>query len=281
MKKYLVIAALVAAFVACSNTKKDEPKQARTVVFRVSGFEVETESMAVAGRRGAPILDDEGGTALTDLYVFDGTAQLAHQTSDAADFGTVTLNLTQGAHSLSFIATRSSGIGYTDGKMTFTSIRPTFGKLVPLTVSGSTAAQSVVLDRLTGQLVVTINDAFPSDAAEIAFTIAPKYDALDVATLCGTDGTSKTIRVSCSDKVGVSGHTYTLNMLAPSLTDEYTADVSIMVYNAGGTAIHSVSLTAVRMAGNTKTMLSGNLFAGPKANVTVNHGWNSDIVGTF
>lgn len=281
MKNYLVIAAFVAAFVACSNTQKDEPKQERTVVFRVLGFEVETEGMTVAGRRGAPILDDENGMELTDIYVFDGTAQLAHQTSDAADFGTVTLNLAQGAHSLSFIATRSSGIGYADGKMTFTSIRPIFGKLLPLTVSGTTAAQSVVLDRLTGQLVVTINDAFPADAAEIAFTVSPKYEALDVATLCGTDGMSKTFRVSCADKVGSSGQTYRLNTLAPSLTDEYTADVSITVYNAGGTAIHSVALTSVRMAGNTKTMLSGNLFAGQKANVTVNHGWNSDIVGTF
>jgi hypothetical protein len=281
MKKYLVIAAFVAAFVACGNKGEDEPKQARTVVFCVSGFEVETEAMPVAGRRGEPILDDEGGTALTDLYVFDGTAQLAHQTSDAADFGTVTLNLSQGAHSLSFVATRSSGIVYAGGKMTFTSIRPTFGKLVPLTVSGSTAAQSVVLDRMTGQMIVTINDAFPADAAEIAFTITPKYEALDVATLCGTDGASKTVRVSCVEKVGISRQVYSLNLLAPSLAGEYTADVTITVYNAGGTAIHSVALTAVRMAANTRTMLSGNLFTGPKANVSVNHGWNTDIVGTF
>ena len=276
MKKYLCICAFAALLCACHS---DEPSQSQLVTFNLSGFIQESESM---GPRRAPIYDEsEGGTALTDIYAFDGTALLAHQTNDQDEFGTISLELSHGAHNLSFIATRSTGISVEDGVMTFGSVRSTFGKLYALNVSGSTGAQDLTLDRISGQLVITINDAFPATANEIEFVINPRYTKLDVTNLHGVDAAEFSQKVSCTSKVGMTGVQYTFNTICPSLTDETTADVTINIYNAGGSVIYSVTIDDVRLASNTKTMLSGNLFTSPSASVSVNHSWNSNIVGSW
>ena len=277
MKKFLSICALAALLIGCKG--KNAPEQVQAVQFKVSTFTQTTEKMP--STRKAPILDDEGGTALTDLFVFDGTTQLAHQTNDDANFGTVVLNLTHGNHNLSFILTRSTGITYEDGVMTFGSVRSTFGKLLALNVTASTGAQDLTLDRISGQLVLTINDVFPTTANEIEFVVNPRYSQLNVANLQGVNGDEWSQRLSCTAKQGQSGVSYTFNHICPSLTDEYTADVTINIYNAGGSVIYTVTIDDVRFASNTKTLLSGNLFTTPSASVGVNTSWNTNIVGTW
>lgn len=278
MKKFLFFSALIALILTGCKSGND-PEQVQAVQFKVSTFTQTTEPMP--SPRKAPILDDEGGTALTDLFVFDGTTQLAHQTNDDANFGTVTLNLTHGNHNLSFILTRSTGITVSEGVMTFGSARSTFGKLLALNVTASTGAQDLTLDRISGQLQLTINDAFPTTANEIEFVINPRYTQLNVTNLQGVNGDELSQRVSCTAKQGQSGVRYTFNHICPSLTDEYTADVTINIYNAGGSVIYSVTIDDVRLASNTKTLLSGNLFTTPSASVGVNTSWNSNIVGTW
>ena len=280
MKRLFLFAAIVAALLSCS--KKDEPQQKQSITFKVSAFEQTTEPMS--SPRKAPqatILDDEGGVALTDLYVFDGTTQVAHQTNDDPSFGTVTLNLSHGNHSLSFVCTRSISLSYSEGVLSATSLRSTFGKTLALNVSASTPAQDLTLERLTGLVGVTINDEFPATANEIEFVINPRYTSLDIATLCGVDGATWSQKVSCTGKVGQSGVQYSFNILAPSRDEEFTADVTINIYNSASTVIYSVTIDDVRMAANTKTLISGNLFTSPSASVTVNTTWNSNIVGTW
>lgn len=279
MKKSFFLLALVAMFVSCNQS--NEPAPTKSVTFHVDAFRHSTTPMGIAPKQQATILDDVDGTALTDLYIFDGTTQLAHQTNDQEDFGTVTLNLTHGNHNLSFVCTRSSGLSHNAGVLSATSLRPTFGKTLALNVSASTPAQDLTLERLTGLVSVTIKDAFPATANEIEFVINPRYNELDVTTLCGINGEEFVQRVSCTSKVGKTDQQFTMNLLAPSLTDEYTAAVTINVYGDGGTALYSVSLDEVRLAANTKTLLSGKLFTAPSATVNVSHEWNTDIVGTF
>ena len=277
MKKFLSICALAALLIGCKG--QNDPEQVQAVKFQISTFTQTTEQMPAP--RKAPILDDEGGQALTDLFIFDGSTQVAHQTSDDANFGTVVLNLTHGNHNLSFILTRSTGITYEDGVMTFGSVRSTFGKLLALNVTASTGAQDLTLDRISGQLVLTINDAFPTTANEIEFVVNPRYSQINVTNLQGVNGDEWSQRVSCTAKQGQSGVSYTFNTICPSLTDEYTADVTINIYNAGGSVIYTVTIDDVRFASNTRTMLSGNLFTTPSASVGVNTSWNSSIVGTW
>lgn len=275
MKKSLLLCALVALFAACNG---NDPKLTQAVTFTVGTFEQSTAPMGMPAK--APIYDDTNAE-LTDLYIYDGTTELAHQTNDQEDFGTVTLNLTHGSHNLSFIATRSTGISVAEGVMTMESVKPTFGKLHTLNVTNQTQAQELTLDRVNGQLVVTILDAFPAAADEIEFIINPRYSALDVTTLCAENGSEVAQRVSCASKAGKTDQAYTFNILAPTLTEEYTASVTINVYNTSDAVIYTVTVPAVRLAANTKTLLSGKLFTAPGASVSVDLTWKEDIVCGF
>ena len=276
MKKFLFLSAFATLLIGCKG--QNEPAQVQAVQFTISTFE---QSSQLLHAPKATILDDDEGTALTDLFVFDGTTQLVHQTSTAEDFGTVVLNLTHGNHDLSFVLTRSTGITYEDGVLTFGAVRSTFGKLLTLNVTSATGAQDLTLDRISGQLQLTINDAFPTTAAEIEFVVNPRYSQLNVTNLQAVNGASWNQRVSCTSKQGQSGVQYTFNHICPSLTSETTADVTLNIYNAGGSVIYSVTIDDVRMAANTKTLLSGNLFTAPSASVSVNHSWNESIEGTW
>lgn len=278
MKKSVFLLVLVAMFVACNN---HEPQPTKQVTFHIDAFRQSTTPMGIAPKQQATILDDQDGTALTDLYVFDCGTQLLHQTNDQEDFGTFTLNLTHGSHSLSFVLTRSTDISINGSTMTMGSVRPTFGKLLTLNVTSNTPAQDLMLDRISGQMVITITDEFPANADEIEFVINPRYSAIDVTTLCAINGSENSQRVSCASKVGKSNQSYTFNLLAPSITDEYTADVTINVYDSSNALIHAVLVEGVRLAANTKTLLSGKVFRGTDATLNVNHTWNTDIVGSF
>ena len=272
---YLFAALCCALLVACN---QNQPQQIQQVTFNINTFEQSQQPLRAPQ---STILDDENGTALTDLYIFDGTSQVAHQTNDDPSFGTVTLNLAHGSHSLSFILTRSTGMSYNSGILSMTSIRPTFGKLLALNVNGSTPAQNLTLDRISGMLSITINDQFPATADKIEFAMPTKYNALNVTSLLGVNADAWSQKVSCTSKQGQSGVQYHFNTLCPSLTDEYTSDLTINIYNSSDAVIYTVTIEDVRFAANTKTLISGNLFTAPSASVTVNTSWNSNIVGTW
>ena len=277
MKRVLLLSAIMLTIIACN---QNTPEPTQEVTFNISAFQQSTAPMGMPAK--APIYDEsEGGTELTDIYVFDGGIEVLHQTSDMEEFGSFTLNLTHGNHNLSFIATRATGISIESGVMAMDAVRPTFGHTLSLNVSEATNAQSVTLDRISGQMSITIKDAFTTDADEIEFIINPRYSELNVATLCAINGKEVAQRVSCTSKVGKKDQTYTFALLAPSLTNEYLADVTINVYNSNGDIIHAVSIADVRLASNTKTLLSGEVFRGTDATLFIDHAWNADIVGNF
>ena len=295
MKKSLIfiLCALVALVtLSCSKKDSNEPDEPQVVnnqdvqkvTFNVAPFQQTTEPLGAPAVRKAPIYDGEGTeatNALTDLFIFDDTVKILHQKNTDPDFGTAELTLTHGQHNLSVIMTRSTGISVDTGVIAMTSIRPTFGKLVPINVTKNTGNQAITVDRLTGLFSVTINDVFPTTANEIEFVIDPKYNQLDVTTLQGVNGGEWSQRVSCASKVGQSGVEYHFNTILPSLTSETTADVTLNIYDAKGKVIYSVKIEGVRMASNTKTLLSGNLFTGTGTTIVVNTTWNQDIVGDF
>ena len=278
MKQLLPLLALVAIFISCDNG--NNPTNTSAVTFKLSQFDQTITPLNSPAK--APIYDEEeGGVALTDIFVFDDTTQVAHQTSDQEDFGTITISLANGEHNLSFIATRSTNISTANGVMTMENVRPTFGKLLTLNVTPSTTNQDLTLDRITGKLTITILDAFPADAKEIEFVINPRYSQLDVTTLLATNGQSVAQKVDCSSKAGKKDQAFSFNLLAPVLDAEYTADVTINVYNANNEVIHSVLINSVRLAANTRTLLSGEVFRATGATLNIDHSWNTDLVGSF
>ena len=273
MKKQLFFAVLCSLMlISCS---QNEPKQAKQVSFNVSSFSITQQSMNAPRR--APILDDQDGTALTDLYVFDGTTMLVHQTSDLEAFGCVTLTLEYGSHDLSFIATRSIGQSYSAGVLSVTGVRPTFGKLQSITISDATDAFDIVLNRVTGQLIINIEDAIPADADYIKFQIAQKYDNLLVASLNGTGVYTFEQTASLTSSVGITGKSFTINMLSPTYQTQYTTDVTLSVYRSDDSVIAQHIIHDVPVCSNTKTILSGEMFGGSSFTITANHSWEDHI----
>ena len=269
MKKYLFLAAMVAALVSCS--QESEPTQKKQVSFSVSAFTVNQQPMNLPCR--APILDDSDGQALTDLYLFDGKTLLVHQTSDQDDFGTISLQLDFGQHSLSFVATRSDGLSYENGILSCTSLRPYFGKLLALNVDASTGEQNVVLQRVTGMLIVNIEDAVPANCAKVNYAIATRYTDLNVETLAGVNGAAWNSDVSYTNKVGLTNQSVNLNLLAATYGTAYTTTVTITAYNSGNTIIAQKVVENVPINSNVKTTVSGSLFTGNGFSISANHTW--------
>ena len=275
MKKILLFAAVVAALVAC---KKDEPKQVHAVTFHVPGLAVETEPMNGPRKATTPPLTDEEGNQMTDLIIWDGTTYLTRQQNTDPNFGTVTVMLTTGEHHLHFIATRSTGLLVEDGILTCTSLKNTFGKTVHLNVAGG-GDQNVTLDRLTGKLILTINDEIPTGASNLRIQIGRRYTSLDPQTLFGVNSAAFDQNVSLTSKVGQSGYQITLYMLADD-ADGYETTFTLTATNTSSQVIGQATGN-ITIAPNTKTLLSGNLFTGTRSFISLNSAWNADIEENF
>ena len=273
MKKsiFFVIAAL--CLVGCKSTQ-DEPQAAQQVTFTVTNFSATTESLTAQ----APSSLIDGEEALTDLYLFDGSTQLAHQTSGQQDFGTISVMLSLGDHNLHFIATRSTGLGVSNGVLTCSSLRNTFGKTVALNVSGS-SEENITLDRLTGKLIITIDDAIPTGAANLHIAIGNRYTSLDVQTLYGVSPEASAFDIDLTSKVGNTGYSISLWMLAPD-ADGYETTYTLTATNGSQQVIGSATGT-MTIAPNTKTLLHGSLFTGTRSFVSLNTSWNADIEESF
>ena len=270
MRKLLSLAALCSVLLACSS--KDEPVETYDVKFSVNGWNAMSETMSAP--RKAPATLNDGENDLTDLYLFDGSTQLAHQTNDATDFGTITVQLTTGDHHLHFVATRSGGLSYDGGVLTATNLRSTFGKHYDLTVSGS-SEEAVILERLSGKLIITVQDVIPSSAQTLQIQIGDYYAALNVTTFAGVRTGAFDQTVNISGKQGQSNVSWTLNILAPS-ADEYNTTYTITARD-GSNNIIGQAMGQVPLSRNTKTILRGNLFSGTKSFISLSTEWNEDI----
>lgn len=270
MKKLFFIAALCGVLFSCSS--KDEPTETHQVKFTVNGWNAVTEHMSPA--RKAPAVLNDGDGVLTDLYLYDGTTQLAHQVNTAEDFGTITVMLTAGSHNLHFIATRSTGLAYDAGILSATSLRTTFGKTLALDVTGS-SEENITLDRLTGKLFITIEDKIPEGASQLRIQVGNMYKSLNVQTLYGVSPVAFDQTVSISGKVNTSGNEWNLYTLAPD-ADGYETTFTLTATNGSGTTIGQATGT-LTLAPNSKTFLTGNLFSGTKSFISLNTTWGPEI----
>lgn len=277
MKKVLFFSALLALIL--TGCKSDEPQAKHQVTFNVQGMTVSTEPMdAPAVRRVAPLTDDDGAQ-MTDLFIYDGSVEIAHQTNADASFGTVTVMLTTGEHHLHFIATRSTELIYNEGILNCTSLRPTFGKHFDLNVTGS-SDQNLNLDRLTGQVVITIEDEIPAGASQLRIHMGDYYKGLNPTTFAATRSGDFDQTVNISSFVGVSNKSWTLNILVPEYGVEHETTYTITATNGSGGVIGQCTGT-MPCNSNTKTLLHGNLFTGTRSMVSIVTSWNADEDVTF
>lgn len=275
MKKVLFFSALLALiFTSC---KSDEPQAKHQVTFRVPSLMVETEPMP-APRKVAPLTDDDG-QKMTDLLLFDGATYLTRQQNTDPSFGIVTVLLTAGEHHLHFIATRSTELSYDEGILNCASLRPTFGKHYDLNVTGG-SDQNISLDRITGQVEITIEDEIPSGAANLRIQFGDYYKGINPTTFAATRSGDFDQTIGISSYVGVSGKTWTLNILVPVYGEEHETTFTLTATNAGGNIIGQATGT-MPCNSNTKTLLHGNLFTGTRSFLSLTTAWNADEDVTF
>ena len=270
MKKYLFLLPIVALLAAC---KSDEPSQSHQVTFRVPALKVETEPIS-SPRKVAPLTDDDG-SQMTDLILFDGATYLMRQQNTDPDFGTVTVMLTAGEHNLHFIATRSTELSYDEGVLNCASLRSTFGKHYYINVTGG-SDEYVTMDRLTGQVVITIEDEIPAGAANLRIQFGDYYKGINPTTFAGVRSGAYDQTVSIASKVGMTGSQWKLNILVPAYGETSETSYTLTATNGSGDIIGQ-AIGTMTICSNTKTLLHGNLFTGTRSFVSLSTAWNSDI----
>lgn len=280
MKKHLFIVPIVALlFASCKSADTNEPSnvESHQVTFRVPSLMVETEPMNAVRR--TPVLTDDDGQQMTDLILFDGATYLTRQQNTDPSFGTVTVLLTAGEHHLHFIATRSTELSYDEGILNCASLRPTFGKHYDLNVTGG-SDENVTLDRLTGQVVITIEDEIPAGAANFRIQFGDYYKGLNPTNFAGVRSGDFDQTVSIASYVGQTDKTWTLNILVPTYGEEHETTFTLTATNGSGDIIGQATGT-MPCNSNTKTLLHGNLFTGTRSMVSLTTAWNADTDVSF
>ena len=277
MNKNLISCAFAALILMSCGGNEPQNLQSHQVTFHVPQVVAETQPMN--GPRRTPILTDDDGQQMTDLFLFDGATQIAHQTNAEAEFGTITVLLTAGTHHLHFIATRSTGMSYDEGILNCTSLRPTFGKHYDLNVTGG-SDENISLDRLTGQVVITIEDEIPTGASQLRIQFSDYYKGINPTTFAATRSGAFDQTVNISGKVGLTDQSWTLNILVPTYTSESNTTFTLTATNTGGDIIGQATGT-MTINSNTKTLLHGNLFKGTRSFLSLTTAWNAEEDVTF
>ncbi len=280
MKKTFLLCALCALMLLGCKSKNDpENVQQHQVTFRVPQLEVETEPMnAPAVRKVAP-LTDEDGQQMTDLILFDGATYLMRQQNTDPNFGTVTVLLTTGEHHLHFVATRSTELSYDEGVLNCASLRPTYGKHYDINVTGG-SDEYVTMDRLTGMVVITIEDEIPAGAANLRIQFGDYYKGLNPTTFAGVRSGDFDQTVSLASRVGLTDQQWRLNVLAPVYGTESTTTYTLTATNGSGDIIGQATGT-MPINSNTKTLLHGSLFTGTRSFISLATSWGADSDVSF
>jgi len=280
MKKLLFAAALLMA--ACSQQPASENEKMVDVTFDVSGdFSLTTTPIATRAL-------DADGKSMTDVWVLDYVGselkQQVHQAATDADFGSPTLSLSVGAHTLYFVASRGTGaVLDTDARtLSFSKVNDTFWAAKALNISGTTGTQTVALDRIATKLRITFSDAIPTGAATFNVTPAQWYYGFNYTTGEPTTATvSQPITVNIpSSYIGLVGQSVSLFVFSGS--DDFTTDVAIDCQDADSHVLGAATVPSVQIKRNRISALTGSLFSKTATiGFTLNTEWLDDYEITF
>jgi len=276
MKKvFTLLAAASLLFAACCKEATETPT--KSVQFFTSGDWTQNAKDLSAN-----------GSSMTDVWVFDyvgGTlVQTVHQDDNTdSDFGSPTLDLAFGTHTLYFVASRglTPTVNTTDHNITWVKPSDTFHKALTITVDNTTGSQDVTLERMVAKLKMTINDAIATGTTQFLVTPTTWYYGMDYTDGSPTaQATSQAITVNCpSANIGLSGQFVTVYTFSSSA--QWQTNITFAASN-GTSTISSVSIPNVPIQRNHSTDYSGNLFTnGGTSTLTLNDTWDTPFTGTW
>lgn len=225
MKKCVlfIVAAIVAA---CSGNEElrvrsDEPAAAQEVTLTFTPYEV--EAMTRAATSIASVV-----TRL-DVWITDGeTTTAIHQSSEDADFGTVTATLDKTkTYTLYAVGHKASDAAtLADGVITWPEDKVTHSMYYTTTFSPATATSlSCLMQRIVAQFRMETTDAIPSDMKKIQIVISDVFDRWSVTT----GGTHQVNR------------TYTINIT--STAQDRTVALNVFAIVTDAQTLHTVTVT--------------------------------------
>ena len=240
---------------------KDQPNG----TYEVDGVKYKKFTVTATGMEESIITARSTATeaSMTDIYVFDTSTStststlLLHQASTDEGFGTMTLILPYGDHSLTFIAGRGKGVAYSDGVLSWTKPRQTYTCQKNITIQGATRLeQQVTMSRYDAQLKVMADDELPA-GVKADYTLSERYTGINVATLAPTSRTASWAWTE--DFTGDEGKTGTYMSFYLFLPDEDgTVDVKVRYYDTAGTLAEHTK-AGVTLQRNAVTTLHGEL----------------------
>lgn len=233
------------------------------------------------------------GYNMTDLWVFDYVGNTLVQTihqddNSASDFGSPTIDLAYGTHTLYFVASRGNTptVNTTSHSISWVKPYDTFWKAYDITVSASTSsasAQTVTLDRVVTKLYLTFTDVIPTNAATFTITPTTWYYGLDYTTGNPTDArTSQEVVVNIpANCIGQANQHSTL--FGFSGTTEWTTNLAIASHDGNGNLIGQASIPNAPFVRNRATEYSGALWSatGGSWGVNLNTNWGNPYQGSW
>jgi len=219
------------------------------------------------------------GTDMTDLWLFDyvdGTlAQMLHKTSSDEDIATPALPMAYGQHTVYFIASRGKTPTVGTTTVTWATASDTFHQSVTLNVDGTTAQQSVTLDRATTKMRITIADEVPSTLATVEIQPSVWFRGIDYTTGEATQSIDAPISITIPSSYHGTTGSLSLNVFGISdAGDEWLSDVTITAKDANSSIIGQVTIPDVPVLRNRVTDLSGPLFSSSDGfSITLNDEW--------
>ncbi|MCC8410271.1 hypothetical protein LJ707_15120 [Mucilaginibacter sp. UR6-1] len=273
MKHYLLLcAAIVLLFPSCSKEKRVSPDSGEKkypVKFDVSGFTQIYEPQG--GATGKVRTADVDSLPVTNLsfVVFKDNDIVSIKGSKKGDagFGTFSENLAAGNYIIAFSGGAPGNVSteellldpeveqFVRRRTPLLNGSDLFYKKYALTVKDTTITQNVLLNRITSQLVININDAIPAGVTSI--TVALK-DSIDFIML-----QSKYLRFDdryVSNTIAATDAGKTNYRLFVSSSHNITPFSITISYVQNGETFSKI-IPNVICKTNMRTILSGNLFS--------------------
>lgn len=288
MKKILLALAVAMMMTACEreheeladadieiNIPTDSMKNHATINFVCSPYTMRAMTRATLSE-----------LSLTDLWVFDyvgGALQsTTHQSSSDATFGSPSLDLEYGSHTLYFVASRGADPSVSGQVITWSSVRDTFWSSLSLNVEPMTAtSQSVALSRVVARLRIAMTDAVPTGAAKLNVTPSQWYLGLDYTTGEPSSPSSPSLGVSIpSSYIGTTS--LNASFYTVSTAAMWQTDVAVAITSANDAVLGSVLLPDVPFQRNHVTNYQGSVMSsGRSVTVTSDDEWVEDDTVTW
>jgi hypothetical protein len=252
-------------------------------------FTMKGDFTSATFKRAAGYLQADGRD-MTDVWVLDymngELVQQIHQGDNTADdFGKPVMQLAYGSHHVYFVASRGTTPTLNVGEHSITWEKPsdTFWKDYEVNVvSTSNGNRAVTLDRVATKLRIAVDDEIPDNAAVMAITPSTWYYGMNYTTgaAVAPSSASRTVDIPASLH-GTTGE-LAMTIFGLSGADEWTTDVSVVVYDANSVVLGSSSIVGAPFMRNRSTEYSGSLFSsGSLTNLSLNESWATSHIGTW